>query len=213
MKTHQFSKLLLCSVVLFLISTMPLSLMGQSKEVPEFKQHHIGFLLSDVVFTRVSFDYEYIIDESGIFSLHIPASVALSPTPSIIDYEEEIKFWAGVGFNIYPTGQGKLKYFLGPELRYSMVDYTAYDTQRYEYQDAFGNPMYIYEEKEQPIKDMSNMYFLVNNGLIYTPISRFAVSAVLGLGLQSRLIDKDKLGYEDNFLPAVTFSARLGYKF
>ncbi len=200
------------SFLIVLVSIMPWTTKAQSTNNNNWKQHQISFLLSDIVFTRISLDYEQLIDNKGLFSIHIPASVALSPVSAIID-DEEMKFWVGLGLNIYPTGQGKFKYFLGPEMRYSLVDYTYSDFREYQYEDAQGNIIYEDKEYTKYIKDMSSLYFLVNNGLIYTPMPRFSVSSVFGLGIQSRLVDRYKLDYGNNILPAVSFSVRLGYKF
>lgn len=204
---NKFSKSLL-SIFAIIIMTFPASLQAQET----VKRHQIAFMLSDVVFTRISFDYEQILDEKTMFSLHMPVSVALSPLSSIID-AEEMKFWVGVGCNIYPTGQGRFKYFLGPEMRYSLVDYISTDFVNMQYVDELGNPMYITKEQERRINDMSSLYFLVNNGVIFTPTSSFAVSAILGLGIQSRLLAQKDLDYGENILPSATFSVRLGYKF
>ncbi len=195
-----------CLAVVMMV--MPLLNHAQTTDKNDFRNNHISLMISDIIIARVSVDYERIIDDEGYLALHMPVSWVVRDYLDVFR-DEELKYRVGLGLNIYPTAQGKFKYFLGPELRYSSIDAYRYVHKSDNTEDRTSMP---YGTTQQKVKGMSKMAFLVNNGMIFTPTSHFAVSTVLGLGLQSDFGAKDS-NNRSEILPMATFSIRLGYKF
>lgn len=97
---------------------------------------------------NIHLGYEHIFGK-GNFGLR--ANLVATVVPDITD----IPFYlTGFDFNFYPTGQGQLKYFLGPSLRVGIID-------------------------DAPIVST-----LFNNGIAYSPQgSSFYMGGQLGLGI------------------------------
>ncbi len=157
----------------------------------------ISIMLSDVLVRRISVEYERVLAD-GKMSFHIPFSITISPFED--PWSDEVHWWAGMGVKFYPTGQGTVRYFLGPEFRIISVTETGYDW----YYDTYGNYTETYSDA-----DYVNTAFLINNGVIYSPTDNFFVSVNLGIGFLSRNPDST---YEA-LIPFATPSFRLGFKF
>lgn len=160
-------------------------------------QDRLSIMLSDVLVRRLSMEYEHVLSNENM-SLNIPFSVTLSPFNDL--WADEVHWWLGMGIKFYPTGQGILRYFVGPEFRFISVTDTKYSW----YYDSSNN----YHDTSTTEKYI-NSAFLINNGLIYSPTNEFFVSLSMGLGFVSRNPD---LGREV-LLPYATPSFRLGFKF
>lgn len=152
-----------------------------------------SIMLSDVLVRRISLEYERVLAD-GKMSFHIPFSVTISPFEDL--WSDDLHWWAGMGVKFYPTGQGTVRYFLGPEFRIMSVTETGY----YGYYDS---------SQTYADEDYINTAFLINNGLIYSPTDSFFVSVNLGVGFLSRNPDS----YYEALVPYVTPSFRLGFKF
>lgn len=157
----------------------------------------ISIMLSDVLVRRISLEYERVLAD-GKMSFHIPFSVTISPFEDL--WSDDLHWWAGIGVKFYPTGQGTVRYFLGPEFRVMSVTETDYNW----YYDSYGNYTRTYSDA-----DYVNTAFLINNGLIYSPTDSFFVSINLGIGFLSRSPDS----YYEALVPYATPSFRLGFKF
>ncbi len=184
---------------------MPLLNHAQATDKNDFRNNHISLMISDIIIARVSVDYERVIDDKGYLALHMPVSWVLNDYFTLFN-NDQLKYHIGLGLNIYPTAQGKFKYFLGPELRYSALEvyrYVKYDNSRNDIAPGYTR---------ERVKGVFQMAFLINNGMIFTPTLHFAVSTVLGLGLQSEF-DTKGANNRNEILPKATFSVRLGYKF
>lgn len=155
-----------------------------------------SIMLSDVLVRRISLEYERVLAD-GKMSFHIPFSVTISPFEDL--WSDDLHWWAGFGVKFYPTGQGTVRYFLGPEFRIMSVTESGYG-----YYDSYDSYSENYSEA-----DYINTAFLINNGLIYSPTDSFFVSINLGIGFLSRNPDS----YYDALVPYVTPSFRLGFKF
>lgn len=152
-----------------------------------------SIMLSDVLVRRISLEYERVLAD-GKMSFHIPFSVTISPFEDL--WSDDLHWWAGFGVKFYPTGQGTVRYFLGPEFRVMSVTESGY----YRYYDS---------SQTYADEDYINTAFLINNGLIYSPTDSFFVSVNLGVGFLSRSPDS----YYEALVPYVTPSFRLGFKF
>lgn len=164
---------------------------AQTEEV-EFGRNNISIFLSDIVLKRLSFEYEHVFGDKGNMSINVPFSIAIAEVNDV--YDDQVKWWAGIGMKLYPTGQGKIRYFFGPEIRVISAKYSGY---------------YYYENYNQEYEeDMLHTAFLLNNGFIYEPAENFIFTINLGVGLMSR-DQKSNEGIQ----PMATPSVRMGFRF
>lgn len=161
------------------------------------KKSRFSIMLSDVLVRRISLEYERILAD-GKMSLNIPFSATVSPFEDL--WSSEVHWWAGMGIKFYPTGQGTVRYFLGPEFRLISVTESEY----YWSYDSYGNGTDYNVDT-----DYVNTAFLVNNGIIYSPTDDFFVSLSMGVGFLSRNPDS----INEALVPFATPSFRLGFKF
>lgn len=183
-------------MMLSLLLVLP-ALKAQEEQADDaFGRNNLSLLLSDVVMKRVSFEYEHIFGDEGNMSINIPVSVAIGEAEDL--YGDEVEWWGGLGMKLYPTGQGKIRYFVGPEVR---VISAKYFNSQIVYYDGWAENVEVNE-------NYIHTAFLLNNGMIYEPAKNFIFAINLGLGFMSR--DK-KTG--DGIMPMATPSVRLGIRF
>lgn len=194
----------LTQIVFVLLMGLSVNTIAQKRYVAEDndnsnldKNSRFSIMLSDVLVRRISLEYERVLAD-GKMSLNIPFSATVSQFEDL--WSSEVHWWAGMGVKFYPTGQGTVRYFLGPEFRLISVTENEYI---WSY-DAYGNGSDSYEEY-----DYINTAFLVNNGVIYSPTDDFFVSLSMGLGFLSRNPDSTN----ESLVPFATPSFRLGFKF
>ncbi len=138
-----------------------------------FKRNIFSFHLLDLLVGDFTLTYQHIL-ANGKVGLEIPVAfgysserneVPLPPPFSNINSDFHNKFYTGINLNLYPTGQGKVKYFVGPAIHFGAGYFESY-THGYE-------------------KRINTNYFrlLVNNGLMISPLPSFSLKFVVGLGL------------------------------
>ncbi|MDP2722234.1 MAG: hypothetical protein Q8O72_05725 [Bacteroidales bacterium] len=147
---------------------------NQSKTMVPAK-NLITFHLLDFAINNFTLSYERILGD-GKLSLQFPISFGygdepakvLFPTPFGDEFNSRFanKFSAGVKFNIYPTRQGKVRYFFGPSLIFGNGDYST---------DSY----YAYQPK---LINTGFLAFLVNNGIMITPIEHFSLALIGSIG-------------------------------
>lgn len=183
-------------LIITIVSVMSIQAQVQNNEEEYqeavFGRNNFSILLSDVVLKRVSFEYEHIFGDEGNMSINIPFSVSIGDFNDI--YNEQQNWWGGIGMKLYPTGQGKIRYFVGPEVR--VISAQDERTYFYEGYNRTVNEQYIHTA------------FLLNNGMIYEPSEHFIFSLNLGVGFISR---DQKTG--DGIYPMATPSVRMGARF
>ncbi len=151
-----------------------------SKKSSNFPVNIISFHLFDLVISNLTLSYERIISE-GKVGIQIPISIgykdATTSLPLLLPYGSEeytnklvSKFYSGINFNLYPTGQGKFKYFLGPALHIGSGLY-------------FPNYNNYSSDNEDPI-NTNYAKLLLNNGIIYSPVETLSISVVGAIGIQ-----------------------------
>lgn len=187
-------------VLMSFVWVLPAIQAQEESEETAFGRNNISLFLSDVAFKRATLEYEHVFGEEGNLSLNIPASVSFGKFTDV--YNEEVDWWVGLGMKLYPTGQGKIRYFFGPEVR---VISASYHNEYYEviYHDGWAENVH-YEEHE----DYIHTAFLFNNGMIYEPTENFIFSVSMGVGF----IAKDEKA-DEQFLPMATPSVRMGIRF
>lgn len=142
----------------------------------------ITFHFLDFVISNFTVSYERIIAD-GKYGIQIPFSFGYANNPRTIYFPTPMgdiddgytnnltnQFYTGVTFNIYPMRQGKVKYFLGPSLRFGSGKY-------FEYFDNYGQNT-SYNIKTGYIK------FFVNNGIIFTFVNSLSISVIGSIGIQ-----------------------------
>ena len=167
------------------------------KPLREFGKNNLSLFLSDVVMKRLSFEYEHIMGENGNMSINIPVSFSIGTMDDI--YGDETQWWVGMGMKLYPTGQGVIRYYFGPEVRIMGAHLVDED---YYYDSETGEETITTNEM-----DLVHSAFLLNNGMIYEPTENFIFTVNLGLGFVSR--DAKDPG----FYPMATPSVRMGIRF
>jgi len=158
-------------------------------------KNNLSLMMSDVLMKRISIEYEHIMGENGNMSINLPASVAIGEQIDV--YDDNVKWWAGLGMKFYPTGQGTIRYFVGPEVRIISANNTVYD-----YESGYTRE---YEE------NLIHTAFLLNNGMIYEPTKGFIFTVSMGLGFMSK--DKKSHNYYSQIMPMATPSVRIGVRF
>jgi len=139
----------------------------------------ITFHFLDFAISNFTVSYERII-EDGKYGIQIPFSFGYSNKPTTIpvplpwdsEYTNSLvnQFYTGITFNIYPSGQGKVKYFLGPALRFGSGKY-------YENWSSYNS---------SPNSSINTGYvkFLVNNGIVFTFANSLSITAIGSIGIQ-----------------------------
>ena len=193
-------KLLVITVLAFLTITINAQTFKpaqkENKQLnTDFGKNNLSLFLSDVVMKRISFEYEHIMGDAGNMSINIPASFSIGDMQDV--YDDEVHWWVGIGMKLYPTGQGTIRYFFGPEVRIIGAEFTEYNVIYYD----------NYTHESNTPQDLIHSAFLLNNGMIYEPTKNFIFTVNLGLGFMSR-DNKDP-----GFYPMATPSVRMGIRF
>ena len=84
-----------------------------------FTKNLFGYHLFDVVYGDFTFSYERILN-SGTIGINIPLGFGYAYNSDYFNASDNwVKnlFYSGIGINFYPTGQGKWRYFVGPQVR------------------------------------------------------------------------------------------------
>lgn len=152
---------------------LPADIMDKRNSLVGLGNNLINFHILDFSTNNFTMSYERVIAD-GEFSLQFPVSLGYGDENSNLllppPFDEvDVKFWnrfsAGVGLNIFPTRQGKARYFFGPAIYGgSGVYYHEY----YGLDNTYDNTGFV--------------SFVVNNGLIISPISHFSLSLVGTIG-------------------------------
>lgn len=165
----------------------------------KFKKNLINYHLLDLVVNNFKLSYERILS-NGKIGIQIPISIGYGDYDNISGFDDVYNtFYTGVTLNFYPTGQGKVRYFMGPGIQVGTGFFTN------GYYDNFTN-VYVNENLDTFI-----LRFLINNGIIFTPIDALSISIVGSLGI--RYTDKSDQ-YEDRKIKTVGAAAiNLSYRF
>lgn len=138
----------------------------------DFARNIFAYHLFDLIFGDFALSYERLLS-SGKVGLKIPVAFGFDEYDNW-DFNNVV--YSGIGVNFYPTGQGKWKYFMGPQLRVGYGRATDWMS----YFDEYGN--YLYDEEVEN----EGMYtkFFVDNGVQFMPVKNFSVSAIGSIGIR-----------------------------
>lgn len=159
-----------------------------------FKKNLVTFHLFDLVFSNFTFSYERLLN-SGKVGFQIPFSFGYSSGNNTPGNDFVVsKFYSGLNVNFYPTGQGKVRYFLGPSLRLGLGHDNNNNSGNYETE----NPDTFYTK------------LLVNNGVMFSPIPELSLSVILSLGMRYY---PEAGQYNEEVTTSAAFSFNLSYRF
>lgn len=172
----------------------------QEKVVPRhnYKKNLFNFHLFDLIVNNFKLSYERIIS-NGKIGIQIPLTFGYGDGISGFD-DIRNNFYTGISLNFYPTGQGKVRYFMGPGIQVG--------TGRYNDVYYAGGTSYPPGNTE---KNTFVFRFLVNNGIMFTPIEALSISLVGSIGI--RYADKNNQSDNQNVKTVGAFSANLSYRF
>ena len=209
------------------ILTIGVSVNAQEKYTDNpivFKRNMIHFNMSDVIFKRIGFDFEHVIGSEGIMSINVPVSISFGdpdvmyeslydtqvqifPMRFLVDFSD---WYAGLGINFYPKGQGGFKMHFGAEMRFG----AAHRYPEEYYQGYYIDCYYDYEGEEYDTDCIQNTYeeqsffqtsFLANIGMAYSPFEEFIVSLKLNAGITTSV--------DNTVAPIFIPTLRMGLKF
>jgi len=186
-----------------------------------FNRRMIQLNVPDYFAGAITLSYEYF-TKSGDYSLRVPVSIGLQAiglnkfaVMEQIDgrqsyYREHKKFSTGFDCNYFPSGQGKVRYYIGPSLEFGWFDYN----------DRSQVGLY---PNGQVSKIMSGSFqsLLLQNGFLFQPAPNFNFSLNLGMGYsRSRFLHDDvkDLYQGDKYAEnrhdfAVRWGMNVGYRF
>ena len=154
----------------------------------EFSKNLITYHLFDLVLSNFTMSYERILN-NGKIGIQIPVSFGYATHTNVSNDFVINKFYSGLYLNFYPTGQGKVRYFLGPGIRVG----SGHDNH-----DNKNNSDSFYGK------------LLINNGVIFSPIQQLSLAAVLSLGIR---YFPEAGQYNEEVKTTAAFSFNLSYRF
>ncbi len=162
-----------------------------------FKKNLINYHLFDLIVNNFKLSYERI-TSNGKLGIQIPIAIGYGDPDNVSGFDDVYNtFYTGVTLNFYPTGQGKVRYFMGPGIQVGTGFFSD------GYYDGYSN---VYEKTETFI-----FRFMVNNGIMFTPIEALSISLVGSLGI--RYTDETYYNDDQNIKTVGAFAANLSYRF
>ncbi|MEZ4938639.1 MAG: hypothetical protein R2799_13695 [Crocinitomicaceae bacterium] len=138
------------------------------------KRHLIGFNYLQMVFLNISISYEFMFLKSGFFSFKIPIDIGMNVRNNYL--KRNNIFTTGIDFNWYPMGQGRVAYFTGPAIRYSILA---------------DNP-FFYNASSSDATRSQYIGFFINNGVLFQATSFLNFSLGTGIGIRKDLAREDE---------------------
>jgi hypothetical protein len=158
----------------------------------DFKKNLLSYHLFDLVISNFTMSYERILN-SGKIGIQIPVSFGYASGNNFGNDVLISQFYSGIYLNFYPTGQGKVRYLLGPGVRVGVGHENIYDQN--------GNKVQ---------EDSFYSKLLVNNGVVFSPIQSLSLSAILSLGIR---YFPEALSDDNIMRTSAAFSFNLSYRF
>jgi len=167
-----------------------------SKPVVAYNQNIFAYNIWDVVYNQFAFSYEHI-SKNGKISFYIPLSIGYGDSDGPKNYTD--LGFTGFGIRLFPTGQHRVTYFLGPEIQFGIGEDYVNDYDPY-------SGYYNYSKTKQFYYGR----FHINNGISYSPVLNLKLSALFGLGI--RYYDL-KDSYDSGMQSSAYFTISMGYTF
>lgn len=206
----------------------------QFDSIVSTKKNIIGWDAAQFVFTSAGLAYERFFGKYSQFSIRVPFSFGFyyvgneNSDQLIVDdnstrvnyynnnyysqndnyyiYQHGKIFGASFEFNYYPTGMGRIKYFVGTYVEWGMFMYRVKSwIPQY---GPYGNVYYDYKVSNMRY-DGQHIAAGINNGLIFHVNKWFTITPTIGIGLK-----KDETVIpQDRVLTHVKFNVIFGIKF
>lgn len=138
-----------------------------------FGRNLISYHMFDLIFGDFTFSYERI-HSNGQVGFKVPIGIGYDYDRDYYDFNNII--YTGFGVNFYPTGQGKWRYFVGPQIRVGI----ARQTDWIYYYDDYGN---YYSDEQVTVEGMYTKFF-IDNGVMFTPVNNFSIAAIASVGIR-----------------------------
>lgn len=156
-------------------------------EAGKFQHQQIYWEMSDMLFNRASFKYQYLFNNKAHIAIYIPFSIHFGNhkadvSNNISDYmplnlnrPDESDYYWGLGLKIYPLGiKYKIDFFIGCEMRFGSF--------------SDKNDYYSFIEEKTTntnLQDKDYFYsaFVLNPGMQYKVLNHFIVGLELDVGL------------------------------
>jgi hypothetical protein len=159
----------------------------------------------ELIYPNFALAYERVL-ASGKIGFKIPLMIGLSPANSAnnysIDVRKNTRLGIGLEMNVYPFGQGRFQYYVGPAFQYRTY-------QGYFYSTNPGAPPGLQSQN-------AGMFSLALKNGAYYQFSRFfivSVDAGLGYRFLREAHNPDYYYMEHRNRQMLTFSLHLGYRF
>ncbi|MES2629058.1 MAG: hypothetical protein V4616_08835 [Bacteroidota bacterium] len=153
----------------------------------------ISFDFLSILFNEVGFSYERILN-SGFIGIKVPLIIGMNSTANTSVRQYPNVFQSGIDLNLYPAGQGRARYFIGPAFRFGQNENRYYDYYTTDSRNTY-----------------STIAFQVNNGVMFQPAKHFNISLLFGVGLRKmNVISGSGRDRSDNY---AVIQANLSYRF
>jgi len=138
-----------------------------------FARNLISYHLFDLVFGDFAFSYERILS-NGQVGFKVPIAIGYDYYSDLYNFNNV--FYSGLGVNFYPTGQGKWRYFMGPQVQIGI----GQENEWIYYYDDYGNNV-----SDQYV-ETEGIYtrFFVDNGVMFVPVRNFSIAAIASIGIR-----------------------------
>jgi hypothetical protein len=186
-----------------------------------FNRRMIEINLPDYFFGSVTIAYQYF-TKNGDYALRVPVSIGLygiglNKYATLEEqygkqgyYRERKKFSTGFDCNYFPTGQGKVRYYVGPSIELGWFDYS---------EDQYLN--YYPYTRTKSTQKANFQSIILQNGFLFQPTPSVNFSLNIGLGYtRERYIRKDISNQypddyyaENNHIFAFRAGMCVGYRF
>jgi len=140
-----------------------------------FCKNFIGLDIAEFIYPSFGMAYERIFGMKGFFGLRVPFSIGLANQYSAYDnYAKGKIFNTGVDFIYFPTGQGKLKYYVAPYFEWGVFRYRNY---------GYSNSSSYYQNY---IDKSDGQHYVggIKNGVLCQPTRHFCLSADFGIAIK-----------------------------
>ena len=164
----------------------------------QFSRDFLGIDLGAFVARSLGIAYEHVFGHQGNIALRVP--VILSPASNTSygygGYREGKIFGTGFDLLCFPTGQGVLRYYVGPYFEYGWFRYRSSNYSYYNYTEHNDGRHYAGG---------------IKNGLQYCPTLHFSVTGDFGLGFYQDY--GPQYSYSNQLEPHVQGNLIIGYRF
>ena len=141
----------------------------KKERVNPYGSNSVSLNYFDLLYTSLSVSYERF-SKNGLVSVKIPVGFSFDETLEITG--ERILYKGGIDINIYPSGQGRVRYFVGPGVKIRRESFP--ETVGV---DQLGNPVKIKTR-------FSTLGTYVNNGAIFQLNDKINFSLLIAVGIK-----------------------------